>query len=299
MREPAALIVNTGASGARPELVAAIQQELSRFGPLETFLTEGRGHAEELARAVRAPRLYVLAGDGGFNEVVNGAGGGVAVGFIPAGASNVLPRALRLPRDPLACARALAASESTRVIGLGRVNGRRFAFACGIGLDAALVRAVDARGRRSARRAGDLAFVWELARLLAERRGRLPALVTVDGRLRSAFVLVANCAPYTYAGPVPLRLAPDARFELGLDVVAPGAIRPYDLPRLALGLLALPGLLGRAGVNRLHDVERVTIDCDLPLPLQVDGEDLGDVTEAVVEAERSALTVLVPGKLAS
>ena len=42
-----------------------------------------------------------------------------------------------------------------------------------------------------------------------------------------------------------------------------------------------------------HDVDRLKITCDRPLPLEVDGEDLGDVTEAVVEAERDAVTVLV------
>jgi len=35
--------------------------------------------------------------------------------------------------------------------------------------------------------------------------------------------------------------------------------------------------------------------CDAPLPLQVDGEDLGDVGEAHFEAERDALQVLTPG----
>ena len=43
----------------------------------------------------------------------------------------------------------------------------------------------------------------------------------------------------------------------------------------------------------LHDRDRVAIRCDRPLPLQVDGEDLGDVTEAVFEAERDAVSVLV------
>jgi hypothetical protein len=36
----------------------------------------------------------------------------------------------------------------------------------------------------------------------------------------------------------------------------------------------------------------MAIRCAGSLPLQVDGEDLGDVTEAVVECERDALTVL-------
>ena len=37
----------------------------------------------------------------------------------------------------------------------------------------------------------------------------------------------------------------------------------------------------------LHDADRLVVRCDVPLPLQVDGEDLGDVETAVFEAERA------------
>ena len=42
-----------------------------------------------------------------------------------------------------------------------------------------------------------------------------------------------------------------------------------------------------------HDIDRAEIACDGPLPLQADGEDLGDVTEVLLESERDAVTVLV------
>jgi diacylglycerol kinase family enzyme len=45
----------------------------------------------------------------------------------------------------------------------------------------------------------------------------------------------------------------------------------------------------------LHDADELAIVSAAPVPLQVDGEDLGDVTEAHFEAERGALQVLVPG----
>jgi diacylglycerol kinase family enzyme len=45
----------------------------------------------------------------------------------------------------------------------------------------------------------------------------------------------------------------------------------------------------------VHDADEVRLSADRPVPLQVDGEDLGDVTEVHVEAEREALQVLVPG----
>jgi diacylglycerol kinase family enzyme len=42
-----------------------------------------------------------------------------------------------------------------------------------------------------------------------------------------------------------------------------------------------------------HDLDRIVVRCDVPLPLQADGEDLGDVSEATFEAVRDAVSVLV------
>ena len=278
-----------------PELVAAVEAELRAVGDVETILTEREGHATELARDAceACERIYVFSGDGGFNETVNGIEGDATVGFLPGGATSVLPRALGLPRDPVECARRLARSERTRRITLGRVNGRRFTFSAGVGLDAELVRAVAARGRGSGRRPGDLTFGWTLARLLAERRGRFEPVMTVLGRRRVAFALVANCDPYSYAGPVPVHLAPEARFELGLDLVAPERLRARALPKLAYWVLARPGQAHARDVLYVHDADEIRIECDAPTPLQADGEDLGDVTEATFEAERGALRVVV------
>jgi diacylglycerol kinase family enzyme len=289
--------------------VAAVERELAVRGPVDTLLTERPGHAVVLAERASAncERIYVFSGDGGFNEVVNGVSGEVGLGFIPGGGTSVLPRALGLPRDPVACARALAASERVRRIGLGRVetspavplagrpasDGRRFTFSAGLGLDAELVRAVDHRGRAAGRRPGDLAFVVALARLLLARRGRLDPALTVLGRGRAAFALVANCDPYTYAGALPLHAAPEARFELGLDLVAPVELRARRLPGAVLSVLARPTHPWADWVVYVHDADEIRVECDRPTPLQVDGEDLGDVSDAVFRAERNALRVVV------
>ena len=53
------------------------------------------------------------------------------------------------------------------------------------------------------------------------------------------------------------------------------------------------GQTGDPSVIYAHDLDRAVVHCDRPLPLQADGEDLGDVTEAVFEAERDAVSVLV------
>lgn len=296
------LIVNPSASRVTKVRVAAVTAALETGGRVDTVFTERPGHATELVRdACRdAAAIFVLAGDGGFNEAVNGMSGPVPIGFLPGGATNVLPRALGLPRDPVAAARRLAPGERTRRISLGRVHyqggpesGRLFTFSAGLGLDAELVRAVDRRGRCSGRRPGDLAFVWELGRIVAARRGRFEPVLDVEGHGRCAFVVVAKCDPYTYAGPLGVRAAPLARFELGLDVVGVERLDPLDIPKLAWSVLAHPTHALTPGVVYVHDADRVAVRCDRPLPLQVDGEDLGDVPELRLEAERDALTVLV------
>jgi diacylglycerol kinase family enzyme len=290
-----ALIVNPGASRVTPELTLAVEKELRTAGPVETFLTERPLHAVELVSEASGSfdRIYVFAGDGGYNEAVNGLDSDIPMGFIPGGSTSVLPRALGVPRDPIEAARALV-SAGTKKMSLGRVNDRRFTFSAGLGLDAELVRRVDARGRDAGTRAGDVAFAWALLSLLAGRRARFEPAMTVLGRERVAFALVANTNPYSYVGRVPLKVAPRARPELGLDLVAPRSLRARLLPQVARWVLAGRGQTRSPHVLYVHDADEIRIECDAPMPLQVDGEDLGDVTEAHFEAERGALEVLVP-----
>ena len=288
----AALIVNPFASGVTEERLAAVERELRQDVELAVTLTERPQHAIELAREVEGvDRVYVYGGDGLLNEVLNGLGEDAVVGVLPGGHTNVVARALGVPLDPAAAARALVSAPPRR-ISLGRANGRRFAFAAGVGFDAELVRRVDRLGRgEDGRRPGDLAFTWEAAKLLARRRGRWESALEIEGFGRAAFALVANSYPYSYAGRRPLRVAPEARFELGLDLVAPQRLALPAIPRF-VGYAFRGGGEQADDVLYGHDLDRIEVRCDGPLPLQVDGEDLGDVDFVVFEAERDAISIL-------
>jgi len=251
----AALVVNPFATRVSEERLAEVREELERVTELDVVLTERPGHATELVTAAcrgGADVVVVFSGDGVFNEALNGLERDVPIGFLPGGGTSVLPRALGLPRDPVAAARQLADAlrvGRTRRISLGRVNGRRFSFAAGVGF---------------------------------------PLEVVGLGRAAAAFV--ANGRPYTYAGRLQLPIARDASFERGLDVVAPVAVTPVAVPATVARVLS--GRVGGAMYLQGHDLDRVKITCDVPLPLHVDGEDLGEVEHAVFEAERAAVSVL-------
>ena len=284
------LIVNPYATRVTAELVEAVTRELR---PAAVVLTERAGHATELAAAAETDAVVAFSGDGGFNEVLNGIRPGVTAGFVPGGGTSVLPRALGLPRDPVAAARAIAAGHTRRIslgrASWGRANGRRFGFSAGLGLDAELVRRMDERGRdASGKRPGDLVFAWTALRTLAAHRSRFDDVLEVEGHGRAAFALTANGDPYTYAGALPLRLPRGARFEGGLDLLAPRVLHARHLPGAVRYLLT-----GRTRIPlvTLRDQDRIVLRADRPLPLQVDGEDLGDVSEVVLEAERNAVTV--------
>ena len=223
-----------GRVGSSRRRLAAVRAALPRRTELR--MTSAGGEATEIAREVsgRVDALYVFGGDGTYNEVLNGIDADYA--------ARLHPR--RRDERPAPCARASRTTPlrprgdsrpgRTRRIGVGRVNGRRFGFACGIGLDAEVVRAVDELGRRSdGRRPSKSAFAWTGLRTLGRHRFQLEPALEVVGHGRAAFALVSNGPAYSYAGSVALRPAPHASFEGGLDLVAPVRLRARELPRLA------------------------------------------------------------------
>jgi diacylglycerol kinase family enzyme len=201
------LIVNPFASRVTEGRVRELE---GRLDVIETLLTERRGHATELAAAAAGDAVFVFGGDGVVNEVVNGLPAGKPLGIVAGGYTNVLARALGVPTDP-------AKAVRRRRISVGRANGRRFAFSAGIGVDSEAVRELETRRRADGRRRGDLAYAGVIAARLA--KGYEPRL-EIEGLGRAALLFVSNDAVFTYAGPRPFRFSPEARFELGLDVVA-------------------------------------------------------------------------------
>jgi diacylglycerol kinase family enzyme len=298
------LIVNPVASGVRERSVRTVLRALEASCDVELVETERHEHGIELAAeavALGFDAVGAMGGDGTANEVLNGAGDRLPIGVLPAGGTSVLPRALGLPRNLGAAAARLAdalVAGRERHINLGVVNGRRFAFASGVGADAQAVRLVDEAGRPRGKRPGDVYFATQIMRTLLRGDYAKPQVdVSVDGEVvaRGGSVFAANVHPWSFVGPIPLKLAPRATFEGGLDIVVPRDMLRRHLPRYAAQLLFTGSQAYRADrlLVYLHDVDEVRVTCTRPLPLHADGDDLGDVQEALYGVARNAARILV------
>ena len=171
------------------------------------------------------------------------------IGFLPGGGTSVLPRALGLPHD-LAVAAAQVAEAlgagRTRRISLGRVNGRRFAFAAGVGLDAEVVRRVDELGRSAT--GGGRATSRSRGRSSARSRRTEAALepaLEIEGYGRAAVRVRRERQPVHVREGLPLPIVPDAEFELGPRPRRSGRDSPALDPLDGVALLSGHAARGR------------------------------------------------------
>jgi diacylglycerol kinase family enzyme len=302
-----ALVVNPDATRFAARRRDTVVDLLAARHKLEVHHTTHPGHATELTRRVAADgveAVVVLGGDGTVNEVVNGLpGAAVPLGLVGGGKTNVLVRALGLPADTArATVRLLELLErgERRLLSLGTAGGRRFTFSAGLGLDGAIVREVERR-RRAKQLYGDRAYVAAGLMTLLVGYDRDAAHLTLHAEglspLRGFFALVGNGDPFTYLGPRPFRPTPQASFEGGLDVLVGQSMATTALARALTAMLSSrPRSAAIPGFPVLHDVRRFTLEADVPLAFQLDGEYLGDHTSMVFEQLPDALSVIAPGR---
>jgi diacylglycerol kinase (ATP) len=243
--------------------------------------------ADELIRRSpgRGP-VIVMGGDGTVQAAARAlAGGDRPMVIVPVGSGNVVALRLALPFQVDAALSAVKDGVVRRV-DLGLCRDQPFLLAMGIGMDGRLMRQAD---RQAKNKLGKLAYLWFALRNFPSRHHRFE--LTIDGKRESAnvaSVVIANFG--TQVGP--WVFPPDAQGEDGqLDVAL---IRMASL-RHVIGVVTSPLRPGRKrhpGV-RLFRASTVSVRCERPLPLQLDGEDLGDHTEFDVTIQHGALPLLV------
>ena len=291
------VIVNPTAGGGR---LLRRQGELSAAArgldvELSWWLTEQRGHGEELARRAAAaghPLVLAWGGDGTYNEVARGlVGSATAMGVLPGGTTSVFAYELGVPRPaPRALVPLLRGSD--RAMSVGRSDrGDLVLLMLSAGVDALVVEEAFRR-RRFFR--GKTGIAVQAARELARRRPLPRVRVRADGStVEGGWVVVGNAR--CYGGR--FRATPGADpFEPGFELVA--QTRVGRAPAIGFALaLALGRHLGRRDVVRRR-CRRVVIEAAVDgaqLPYQVDGDPIMALP-VTLEVDPRTLLIRVPAK---
>jgi diacylglycerol kinase family enzyme len=280
-----------------------IAKALSADFKLEVADTESRGHASDLARqgvddGVEA--IFAFGGDGTINEVAQDmVETDIALGIIPGGSTNVMARSLGVPSDPVdatAFAASHLRSSTRRRINVGRIGARYFLFSCGMGLDAEVVRRVegDPEGKRKHAHLTFLRHALDVG--FTRYRGADPTVTMEAGSAppeKVLFAIVCNAAPFTYFGRFPLDACPDARLEKGLDFLGMTRIHASTIPRIVWAVFVSRAHVRWKNSRYVTDVKEGFLRASEPMPVQVDGDYIGEVDRAMIRMVPNALDLLV------
>jgi diacylglycerol kinase family enzyme len=299
------VIVNPYASTVSDRLKNLVVYALRGSYIVDAIDTERRQHATDLCREAAQEGYDVVCafgGDGTVNEAANGlVGSKTALACLPGGRTNVLCRILGIPNDVVDATEhllGLADEFAPRLVDLGRVNDRYFTFSAGVGLDAAVVEQVDAHPRLK-QRYGEYYYTVVATNTFTRRYLIHPPQLEADlggERIKGVTVLVQNAAPYTYFGKIPVEMGEGASLDSG--DLAGVVLQRTSL--IDIGTVLTRALSTRArvtnhrqihGFTALHGLTVRSRD-DRPLPVQVDGDYIGEMSEAEFSVVPRGISVL-------
>lgn len=299
----ALLVYNPNATTTTPGVTDVIAHALAAELKLDVQATKRRDHATYLAAgAVHEGYDVVVAlgGDGTMNEVMQAlANTPVKLAIVPGGSTNVWARTFALPNEPVEATAALLArlrEGRERRVNLGTANGRYFGFNAGYGFDAEVVRYVEDRARmKQTVRQATFLYCAVLAYAGGySRRAKDITVTAVDEEpvsgLRS--VQCANSQPYTYLLRWPAHVCPDVSLDAGLDVTALSKLGLPRISRFAARALRPRGVASMRHVELWHDRAGYELTSPVALPLQVDGDYIGEHTHVSLRSVPRALSVV-------
>src|SRR3954447_12196663 len=208
------VIVNPTASTMSARLRSLVVAALHGRYEVEAIDTQARDHATDLCREAAHEGYDVVVsfgGDGTVNEAANGlAGCATPLTCLPGGATNVLCKMLGIPGDIVDATEhllGLADRWQPRRIDLGTANGRAFTCSSGFGLDASVVRRIEASPQLKRHRLREYFFVYAAVETVLRQYVRNPPRMDVEvGGERSSAIatVVQNGAEFPFLDDKPI-----------------------------------------------------------------------------------------------
>jgi len=287
--KPIIVIINPAARSEKAKSLCRKIEQLSdaAFIHITTAPGEAREIAENAARS-GCERIVAAGGDGTINEVVNGiAGTNAALGLLPIGTMNVFATELGLPANNLRKCWDVIEHGHTRLVDLPRANEQNFVQLAGIGFDAQIVAATSFDSKKTF---GPLSYVISATQIAAQKPPRL-LLETESRKTEGSFVLIGNGR--FYGGP--FTIFKEAKIDDGkLDVLVFKNLGYLDIVRYLQAIIF-------GTHTKLPDVEyfqtrKVSVRSDDEVPVEVDGEVIGELPVTFRIAPRKLKVLAPPAK---
>lgn len=276
----------------RQQLDAACLDAKVYYEVMETTGEDDKNRIQKAIATHRPDCVVACGGDGTINLVAQTLlGTDTPLGIVPLGSANGMATELLIPKKLDENIEMLLSGDVIEMDVL-LVNDEHFCLhLADVGFNAKLVQEFDeAKGR------GKFTYALSFAKTIIKKEGvrcriQLPKRIfkkTIE------MIVFANATKYGTGALVnPTGKIDDGCYELCV-------FQPY--PRwqlLHLTWLFFSGRLERSPYVDIHHTSQASITFARPLPLQIDGELIGDVTEVAVRIHPKKLTVIVPTAYAS
>jgi diacylglycerol kinase family enzyme len=258
----------------------------------------GTGQARQAVKD-GATLVCPLGGDGTVRAVAAAlVGTETPMGLLPGGTGNLLARNLNLPLDSVTAALKTALTGQNKRVDVGRLtvnaSGEHevpkeyiFLIMAGIGFDAAIMADAPERLKKTV---GPLAYTFSAAKNLRGTQFKVRMKIDDEPEFirRARTVVIGNCGKLTGG----LVLLPQAHVDDGwLDAVILS-------PTGVVSWLAVAGRVisrRRKGHERVdhHRLRSMTLRCDRPEEVQVDGDTVGQALTISASVDPLALVVRV------
>lgn len=262
--------------------------------------------AEATAASIQAVEedaavVVAMGGDGMVHHVAQGLiGTDTALGIIPAGTTNVVARLFGIPSKHTKSARLIVGKPEPRRFGTARLTLSRrdtetvhhAIFACGLGLDAEVVRVADADPYRKYR-FGSFHYARSALGVGIKSYPSVRPHVTLSAgeRTKEAITALAQFREvYTYFGRIALRLATGAPDPMTVLVLE--RMKRRRIPRILFNALTHRDFDEIPEFEVWSRVESLTFQADPPVAVQADGEGLGMADGGRVEWVPDSLGII-------
>ena len=286
----------------RERVETSLQNAGADYEILETTPEIGGKELAHKAVEKGARHLVACGGDGTVMSVVNGIGQShlvdedkppqITLSIVPGGTANLLAGALKIPTD-IDEAVATALEGQDLALDLGSCGSTWFALGLGLGLTEKLVSQTSAVEKE---RLGKLAYAKAMLREMGMKPHRFSLKLDDEPeQIRAGVgVVVAN------AGEIGggFTFAPFARMDDGkLDVCVLRRFYFRDVMRLAWR--SVLGTMPEDRAVDFYQARHVEINCNPPLDLQIDGEEVDKMIPLIADVVPHAILVRIPPEKAA